>query len=774
MTYLAYTSSLLALVVAAQSATAQAKQRQSDQDRPPAASPAPVEAISPAASASRTATSVDEIVVTATRRSERLQDVPLSITAFSQEELTQKGIVSYEGIARETPGVVLDTRSDNNVSITTRGISTNGYQAGLQSTTTVYLDELPLTTIGNSVTLDPNLYDVERVEFLRGPQGTLFGSGSLSGALRILTKSPELDHFDMSALADIGLTPDGGGVRQRYNAMVNVPLVEDTLGVRAVGFFRHEEGYVDNVGLGIKNSNTLKDWGGRVIALWKPSDRLGVRLMALYEDSFPEDASLVTPSLGDRKRYSTIPDHYTSKTQLYNGTLDYDFDFAHLTSSTSYGYQDGLFEVDLSGTFALALPFYLFDHGTWKTFVQETRLVSDPGGTFDWTVGGYYLRRDQFLEGRQTSTPEYLAAHGITGLPADATFNQFGSDTSSYELAGFGELTYHLSDTLSVTGGLRYGKYGATVDTHAGFNSLYFAYALGGISGPLALTPNAASTTEYPSAEKASWKASLTYKPSPDLTAYVTVSTGYRTPVYNARAGSVSTVDPNDLVIPEGAGSDNLTNYEIGLKGRFFDGLLTANLAAYYIDWRNIQVQANRQSDSIQFATNIGGAVSKGLEAEIVLAPARGLSLGLNGSLNDAQVTDLTESEAAISGAVDGARLASPRLQGSFYGTYSYDLPGGATGFSSFQVQHVGSFPNGFPNTPGDPTTPNPLIDDSDAYTNINLQTGVRIGRMRTTFYVENVTNSRAVTYVHPEAFTYSRYSILRPRTFGVRVGFDL
>src|SRR3569833_1144567 len=205
MKTLAYTSSLLALIAAAAPAAAQT-------------------AAAPAASAAAPDSANDptDVIVTATRRSERLQDVPMSVTAFSQEQLTQKGIVGFEGIARETPGVVLDQRSANNLSVPTRGISTNGYQAGLQSSTTVYLDELPLTTIGNSVTLDPNLYDIERVEFLRGPQGTLFGSGFLSGALRILTKAPDLAGYDASVFADIGVTPDGGGIRQRYNGMVNV------------------------------------------------------------------------------------------------------------------------------------------------------------------------------------------------------------------------------------------------------------------------------------------------------------------------------------------------------------------------------------------------------------------------------------------------------------------------------------------------------------------------------------------------------------------------
>ena len=753
MKRIAYTASALALTLAApamaQTASAPAKSKVQEPQQ------------------------VEEVVVTATRRSERLQDVPLSVTAFSQTELTKKGIVNYDGIARETPGVVLNKASDNNVRFTVRGISTNGWGAGLQTTTTIYIDELPLTTIGNTVTLDPNLYDVERVEFLRGPQGTLFGSGSLSGALRVLTKSPDLTGYDSSALADLGYTPDGKGVRQRYNAMVNLPLIKDTLALRVVGFLRDEDGYVDNVGTGMKNSNKLKDAGGRAILLWKPNDRLSARLLASYEDSDPKDSSLTTPSLGDRKRYSTIPDQYTNKTSILNGTLEYQFDGARLTSSSTYSNADGLFNVDLAGTFNLTVPFYLFDSATTKTFVQETRLASDPGGKVDWVAGGFYLHRELDLNGEDRSSADFLAARKLTGLPG-TTFAKFGSDTRTYELAGFGELTYHLTDKLSAVGGLRYGKYGGTVDTYAGFNTQYFVYALYGLSGPLAQTPSAAATTKYPSAKKASWKASLTYKPSRDLTTYATISTGYRTPVYNGRAGSVSTVNPADLVIPAGAGSDNLTNYEVGVKGRFLDGRMTAALAAYYIDWKNIQVQANRQSDSVQFATNVGRAASKGLEAEVTFTPTKGVLLGVNGSLNDAKVTELTTSEATISGAVDGSRLASPHVQGSFFGTFSYALNGQAQGFTSFQIQHVGSFPNGFPNTPGKAGVVSPLYGYTDAYTYVNLQTGARFGRITATLYGENLGNSRATVYIHPEAFVSSRYAILRPRTFGVRLGYNL
>jgi len=754
---LACTSSLIALVAAfpaaAQTGTAPAPATQTTSDE------------------SRD----DEIVVTATLRSQRLQDVPLSVTAFAQEELTQKGIVGFEGVARETPGVALSKATDNNARFTTRGISTNGWGAGLQVTTTVYIDELPITTIGNSITLDSNLYDVERVEFLRGPQGTLFGSGSLSGAMRILTRKPDLSGFDASGLVDLGVTPDGGGIRQRYNGMINVPLVNDKLALRAVGFYRHEEGFLDNVGTGVKNSNTLKGYGGRASLLFKPTDRLSIRLTGAYENSGPEDASLTTPSLGDRKRSSIRPDRYTSVTQIYNATLEYDFDWARLTSSSTYSKNKGDFDVDLGGTFGatLAVPFLMdIDYET-KTFVQETRLVSATDGGLDWVIGGFYLHRDLDTFRQDRSTPAFLTARNITGL-TDSVFARYDNNARNYELAGFGELTYNFSPKFSATGGLRYGKYGGTATTLGGFNSVYFTRALFFIPGPLPTPATAPSVFHYPKASRASWKASLTYKPSRDLTLYSTVSTGYRTPVFNARAGNVNPNNPADLVIPQGASSDNLVNYEIGLKGRWLGGRLTAALAAYYIDWSNIQVQANRVSDSAQFATNIGGAFSRGLEAEVRFTPTTGLTFGLNGSLNKAKVTDITTQQAQISGAVDGARLSSPKAQGSFYGSYTYGLGGNAKGFTGFQLQYVGSYPNMFPNTPGTAGVKSPLYDFTDSYTFINVQTGVTIGDVNATLYVENLGNSRKTTYIHPEAFVYSRYGILRPRTFGIRLGYNL
>lgn len=714
---------------------------------------------------------LQQIIVTATRRAQNISEVPLSITAFSQEDLTIKGVVGYEGLARETPGVVLNRPSANFNNFTARGIATNGYGANLQSTVAVYIDELPISTIGNTTVLDPTLFDVERVEFLRGPQGTLFGSGSLSGAMRILTKSPDLRKFDAAAQTDFGLT-GSDSLRQRYNLMLNTPLVEDKLALRMVGFYRHEEGYLDNVGTGIHNSNTLESWGGRAILQWQPAEQMSVRLLVSREDSNPRDSSLTSPSLGEEKRISDRPDLYSGVLTTYNGTVEYQFDGAKLVSSTTYSTFDQKFHVDLAGTFGGAIAFGLDANGYQDTFVEEVRLASDPGGDWDWTIGGFYLDRRHDVDYFYRSSPAFLAARRITGLPDEYYQRQY-VHTISHELAGFGELTYHVNEKFWLTGGLRYGRLDAQGFTEGGYNSAYLTWALTGQSGALTMVPIAPVTGVKAKGSKPSYKVSASYRANEAITTYASVSTGFRAPVVNAYAGRPSVVNANDLIIPYGASSDDLTNYELGLKGRWLNGKLTAHLAAYYIDWKNIQVQANRTSDSVQFATNIGAARSKGIEFEIAAVPATGLTIGLNGSVNTAKVTKLSAAEAAISGAVEGARLSSPRFQGSVFAQYWVNLAPELDGFATANWQHVGSFPSSFPNVPGAPTRVSPTYGHTDSYSNVNASFGITKGNWTGTAYVENLFDDHSITYIHPEAFLASRFGTMRPRTVGIRIGYE-
>jgi iron complex outermembrane recepter protein len=717
-------------------------------------------------------TSVGEVIVTATRRAERIQDVPLSITTLSQDELTEKGIVGYEGLAYETPGVVLNRASANFNNFTARGIATNGYNANLQSTVAIYIDELPISSNGNSTILDPSLYDVERIEFLRGPQGTLFGSGSLAGALRILTHAPDPNAFEASFLGDIGVTGDDS-LRQRYNGMVNVPLVEDKLALRVVGFMRDEEGYLNNIGTGIENSNSLESWGGRATLLWEPTDRLSVQLRYSHEESEPQDSSLVNPTLGEDTRRSDRPDRFTGVMTNYNLTLDYQFDGANLTSSSTWSDFDADFYVDLAGTFAQAIPFAL-DADAWdETFVQEMRLASDPGGRFDWVLGGFYFERRRDVAYNYRSSPEFLAARNLTGLP-DEYYARWHSYFISHEQALFGQLTYRFTDDFWVTGGLRYGSTDAQGFTEpGGYNSNYLAVALSGVNN-FPITPSVVASGAGVKAEETgpSYRASVSWRPRPSLTTYATVATGFRGPIVNARAGAASLLDPTDLIIPDGAASDELISYEVGLKGTWMNGRLAANLALYYIDWNDIQVQANRTSDQVQFATNIGGAYSRGIEFEVRAIPAEGWTVALNGSLNEAEVDDLSAEEAAISGAVLGARLAGPEFSGSMTVNYNFDIFQTAEANASLSVIHVGDFPGSFPNVPGQPGVVSPTYDWTEEYTVVNGAFAVAFDQVTVAAYVENLFDDRSINYVHPEAFVDGKYGVNRPRTVGVRLGY--
>jgi outer membrane receptor protein involved in Fe transport len=315
---------------------------------------------------------------------------------------------------------------------------------------------------------------------------------------------------------------------------------------------------------------------------------------------------------------------------------------------------------------------------------------------------------------------------------------------------------------------------GGYLATAAGFT--YLDYALLGFENiPFTLTPFTAVTGLKAKGSKPSWKASMTFKPSESLTTYATFSTGFRAPIVNAFANRPPpATSPNDITIPFGATSDSLKSYEVGAKGRWLGGRVSINTAFYLIDWSNIQAQANRVSDSVQFATNIGAARSKGFEFEVNVIPATGVSIGFNGAYNDSKITKLSPAEAAISGAVLGHRLSAPRIQGSAYMSYNFKLASDVDALLAVNAQHIGAYNSSFPNTPGAPNVPLSTFGKTDAYSNVNLSLGLKKGDLSAQLYVENVFDDHSVTYIHPEAFLNSRFGTMRPRTFGIRLGYSL
>jgi outer membrane receptor protein involved in Fe transport len=724
------------------------------------------------------------VVVTSTKRDVSLQDVPQSITALSGEALQEQGIENYEDLTRTIPGV-LSTGGSNFNKFVVRGIQTsNGTSSsGEQKLVAIYLDDLPLTSF-SVLTPDVRPYDIERIEVLRGPQGTLYGSGSLAGAIRYITKKADASGFDASLDADIGFSK-GGAERKRLSGMVNLPIVEDKLAARLVGYTRNEDGWVNSIS-GAENINTAEDWGVRGSLRWTPTDTLAATLMVTSDHNIVGDSSLYDPTLGKNVSNRDFPFRVDVDVESYNATVEYDLGWAQLTSSTVYATADTGWNLDLDGVLTAVMPFYFQETIATDSIVEEARLVSAPGGRFDWVAGAYYLDQESdYLDA--FNVPEaFLGALGITGLSPIVTPN---ADTTNdirikenFEAALFGEVNYHVTDKLTITGGLRASQYEfVDKDTGLGFSTptlipAIFTSLFGFGGANITKVPSVASENSTGKKSKVIGKIGADWQPTDDQTYYVLAAQGFRRGHPNgpsAGNGGVSAIDPTDpTIIPSLAEADSLWNYEVGAKTVWLDGRLRANVAAYYIDWGPMQVPLVRSSDAVPYVGTVGKARSYGLETEIEALIGENTSGGFNLTLQSAEVTDLTPEEALISGAVVGAKLSSPEVKAGGYLKHDWRLADGASLYARLDAQYVGSYANTFPNTAGIPI-PNAAFAKVPAYENFNASLGWSKDNISAVVYVENLTNNQDIIFIDAANYSLNRYSTLRPRTAGVRLGWQ-
>lgn len=717
---------------------------------------------------------LEEVIVTATKRAVSLQDVPVAVSALTTQDVEKQGIENFEDFARQLPGVNLIQPRKNRSQFIIRGITTGQAGSRSQDEVATYINDISVTSsYFASVLPDLRLFDVERIEVLRGPQGTLFGSGSLGGAVRVITNKPDASSFDSAGMLDTGYTK-GGATRSRYSGMVNIPLIDDELAVRAVGYYRDEEGYIENIGTGVDKANSTVDWGGRIAVEWRPTERLKASLLVMAQDSTPEDDDQIDPTLGKYKKSSVASGELISELRVYNATIDYDLGFATLTSSTtsttslgsSFG---GLnFITDLTARF-----------GQDSTFTsEEIKLVSQSDGPFEWVVGGYYFDQTadqwEFLAIQDPIT--FAQQFNVTGVPADGNIGSILSTLDAKEKALFGELSYQLNDQFTLTGGLRYSKSNMHFVNLNGIGRVggFVVAALSG-GGDINDFPPAIFDQDV-SADSSvlTGKASISYQPNDDQTFYLQASRGYRVGQANTAQGP-DPIDPvNGLNIPSQFKPDSLWNYELGAKTTLLDGRLTANLALFYIPWDNIQVAGARQTDFVTFTGNAGEAVSKGIELETVFLPADGLQMGLNITYQDAKITDISAQDSAVTGVVDGDKLPnSPDFQIAGYAEYTWPVRNNWEMFARLDMQYVDSAINGFSNQSGAPGVPLPGLMETDAYENVNSSFGLQAGDWRFTFYVENLTDNDDFIYIQPTVFTGNKYNVLRPRTVGIRLKYD-
>lgn len=674
---------------------------------------------------------ITEIIVTATKRQMSLKDVPFGLSAMTEDDLARMGATGAEQYLAEIPGVHYTANGRGRSPIVIRGISTDGkILSNLQKTVEIYLDDLPLLDrFSTWTTPDIDTFDVERVEVLRGPQGTLFGSGALGGAVRLITNKPNLSTVQGRVELGSAFT-DGGEDGSSIRAMINVPLVPDRLALRAVAYRQSVGGYVDNVFRGENNVDGGNVTGGRLILAYQPTDTLKFRVTAMRQRDVLDDGSAVfqTSQQGGRYEFDGfLPEESDAKLTIVNFNMDYDFGPATVTSTTTYGKRDSFFQSDFERYLAAIVATdpdpndadYI-RHDT-KRFAQELRLTSE-AGPLEWSLGGFFMDYKQ-----DTAQVWNLVNANLLLLDINVL-------SRVKELAVFGEVTFRFGERLSVTAGARW------------FDNEYLSETLSkGVIDQTAPTTRKKSSSTTP-------KVSLSFFPKEDIHLYATASRGYRIGQTNFSNGFAPEV-------PEGFGPDSLWNYEIGLKSDWFDHRASTNLAAFYIDWSDIQLQRVIQTSELIDAaiiSNAGKAKVKGIEAEITLHPIDEIELG----------SSLTYTDAVLESVLSGVTLTpgstlpgSPKFSAANYLQKTFSFSNGTPGYLRLSHQYVDNIYSDIDNSGS---------VESDSYHQFDARAGVDLGRYEFVAYVDNLTNNDAMlsrqTFVVRDPYGYR----LRPRTIGL------
>lgn len=712
-----------------------------------------------------------EIVVTSLKREIRLQDAPASITSISNDTLRSANIDSVNDLVRVVPSLTITDAGPGQRRITLRGIRSAGdAQVG------IYYDETPVagppgtTSDPGGSQSDFKLYDLERVEVLRGPQGTLYGAGAVGGTIRLVTRKPD---FEFGGNVDVsGTTAEGGGPGYQLNAALNLPIVKDVLAVRGAYFRRDNDGWVDNPGLGLKGINSERSDGGRVLVRFIPASWLTIDGAAHF--LFTEGgASTWSPSAGKYNAVNASQVPYTDKQRLYSLSARAELGFADLVATTSYQDRDTLVTRDPTPLFRSfktratcathftsavcatnagfaaynayvdgLLPVIYYQPQSVTDWTSELRLQSTGTSWFQWTLGGFYEDRDAKVlsEARRTNASDGAQIAGATPLLQRHVVDYLK------QKAAFGEIAITPLSGLTLTGGLRYYSYDKTVggDTTIGLDILRTAVT------PWALYKTKNSGWLY--------KGNVSWKAADNVLVYGQVATGYRPGGVNQVLGLAQALS---------YAPDKLTTYEGGIKTSFGGDALILNLGGYITDWSDMQVSIN--SGSFLYLGNAGAARIKGVEAEATLNPTRGLTFNINAAFTDAkltqdQVPDGVTPLASTARRGDKIPFIAPQTV-SFAGQYDWALgSGGWSGLLRGDLSYTGASRADFRPT----SASYRKVGD---YILANARIGVRNERYGVFFYVNNLTNTVARTSAgNTLGGTTETVTTLPPRTYGINL----
>jgi outer membrane receptor protein involved in Fe transport len=634
---------------------------------------------------------LQEIVVTATRHEESLSKVPISVTAMTQESLDVRGVKDFQDVARFTPGVDIDNSGTNNISI--RGIASTG-GAG---TTGIYLDDTPIQMRALAFNPDealPKSFDIDRIEVLRGPQGTLFGAGSEGGTVRYITTQPSLTKSSIYSREEVSYT-QGGEPSYEAGVAGGTPIVDGTLGVRASVWYRRDGGYVNRIdpvtlATDEKNANYDQTMLIRVAAVWAPNDRITVTPSYYYQDRYRNDVESYWPlysNPGNDRYVSADPTRRSAPDRFYLPALKIEADLGatKLISNTSYyhrqeetGYDGtlynlGFYQTFLGPNFSLLQPLLVDGNGIHlpsgasnyrspasidngqQNITEEIRLQSnDPAARLIWTTGLFFsANRQRYLEQIHDPLLNDLTV-AATGLPYTDIFTDPDGNPVPYDLrfphdsyflltnakdqqmAVYGEGTFSFTDQYKLTLGARFSNSKYSFESVTGGPQLFLA--------PQAVSADKSENSFTP-------KVSFSYQRDPHNLYYFTYAKGFRpgggnNPVPQAACAQ----DFTNLGIagsPKTFDSDTVNSFEVGAKNNIDNRVKLAS-SVYYIRWNNIQQTVIPPICQISFISNLGQAVAKGLDLQAEVAMTDSFTVELATGYTDARYTKnsaLTPSE---------------------------------------------------------------------------------------------------------------------------------
>jgi iron complex outermembrane recepter protein len=734
------------------------------------------------AAAAETEISLEEVVVTATKRSSSLQDVPMAMQAFTAATLESMGADEVDGYYRMIPNFAVVDRGAGAKLYSIRGISTGLVTQGA-ATVGVYIDEMPVTAAGFQP--DPKLFDIERIEVLRGPQGTLYGEGSIGGTVRMITPRPDSTAF--ASKVDVSMqSTEKGDDGYKLNGMLNVPLIENVLALRVSGLYHDLGGYIDRIpqpsgvtldvgallGLppgvipvlgtgplpGKNDINGETTSAGRASLAWNATDKLSFEASFLTQSMRTDNRNTEAGGVGELKTNFVLDEAIEDDFDLGNLTVSYDFGWSRLFSSTSLyrRTRDAISDTNDLGE-AVFPGAKLPGSGMFTTelqdmFSQEVRLTSAGDGPLSWIAGLFYVDKDNGFE--QIIVDEYDVFVGfmqILGLPvtnARQLLDQTGRQEEQQQ-ALFGELTYAFTDKLSATLGLRYFDIDQR-DTLV--NNDINILGLG-------LTDGVSETGESDTV----MKLNVNYSPTDNALLWVTASQGFRIGGTNTTPG----IPRENLTY----GSDTLWNYEVGARTSWYDNRLVLNSALYYIDWSDIQLALPLGT---AFGTiNAGTARIVGAELELQARPAAGFDLTFTAGYNDGELTEDTPgAPAGPNPGFKGDRLPGvPRLNLSASAQYVFPLlAGGIDGVGRVDYAYTGDSTTTF----NELSTANGIAShfNPDSYGLLNLRLGVQNDRWAAALFIDNATDERAQVLIDNSSVAV-RITRNRPRTAGINLRFN-